>query len=43
MQKTLDTIVSENQSVPTKYRTILHTLSSDIIDVLNKPNKNLSV
>ena len=35
MQKTLDAIIGENQSVVTKKRTILHTLSTiwDVIDV----------
>ena len=35
MQKTLDAIIGENQSVVTKKRTILHTFSTirDVIDV----------
>ena len=35
MQKTLDAIIGENQSVATKNRTILHTFSTirDVIDV----------
>ena len=45
MQKTLDTIIAENQSAAIKNRTILHTLFTicDIIDVSNKLNKNVSV
>ena len=40
MQKTLDAIIGENQSVATKNRTILHTFSTirDVIDVPYKPN-----
>ena len=52
LQKTLDTIIGKNQSASIKKnRTILHTLIilltilfstvHDIIDVLNKLNKNL--
>ena len=45
MQKTLDTIIAENQSAAIKNRTILHTLFTicDIIDKPNKLNKNVSV
>ena len=45
MQKTLDTIISENQSAAIKNRTILHTLSiiCEIGDVSNNLNKSLSV
>ena len=45
-QKTLDTVIRENQSAAIKQnRTILYTLSAirGIIDVSNKLNKNLSV
>ena len=40
MQKTLDAIIGENQSVATKNRTILHTFSTirDVIDVPYKSN-----
>ena len=40
MQKTLDAIIGENQSVATKNRTILHTFSTirDVIDVPYKWN-----
>ena len=52
LQKTLDTIIGKNQSASIKKnRTVLHTLIilltilfstvHDIIDVLNKLNKNL--
>ena len=45
MQKALDTVISEDQSCTISNRTILHTVSTnrDMIDVLNKLNKNLSV
>ena len=45
MQNALDTIIGEKQSIDIKTITILHALSTlcDIIDVLNKLNKNLSV
>ena len=35
MQKTLDAVIGENQSVATKNRTILHTFSTigDVLDV----------
>ena len=44
MQKTLDTIIGENQSTAIKNRTILHTISAiyDIIYVSNELNKNHS-
>ena len=40
MQKTLDAIIDENQSVATKNKTILHTFSTiqDVIDVPYKSN-----
>ena len=40
MQKTLDAIIGENQSVATKNRTLLHTFSTirDVIDVPYKSN-----
>ena len=40
MQKTLDAIIGENQSVATKNRTILHKFSTirDVIDVPYKSN-----
>ena len=40
MQKTLDAIIGENQSVATKNRTILHTFSTirDVIDVPYESN-----
>ena len=40
MQKTLDAIIGENQSVATKNRTILHTFSTirDVTDVPYKSN-----
>ena len=40
MQKTLDAIIGENQSVATKNRTILHTFFTiqDVIDVPYKSN-----
>ena len=40
MQKTLDAIIGENQSVATKNRTILHTFSTipEVIDVPYKSN-----
>ena len=40
MQKSLDVIIGENQSVATKNRTILHTFSTirDVIDVPDKSN-----
>ena len=40
MQKTLDEIIGENQSVATKTRTTLHTFSTirDVIDVPYKSN-----
>ena len=43
MQKTLDAIIGENQSVATKNRTILHTFFTiqDIIDVPYKSNPAL--
>ena len=45
MQKTIDTIISENHAAGIKNRTILHTLSAicDIIDVSNILNDNISV
>ena len=43
MQKTLDAIIGENQSVATKNRTILHTFSTirDVTDVLHNSNLGL--
>ena len=43
MQKTLDAIIRENQSVATKNRTILHTFSTirDVTDVLYNSNLGL--
>ena len=43
MQKTLDAIIRENQSVATKNRTILHTFSTirDVTDVLYNSNHGL--
>ena len=43
MQKTLDAIIRENQSVATKNRTILHTFSTirDLTDVLYNSNLGL--
>ena len=40
MQKTLDAIIVENESVATKSRTILHTFSTiqDVVDVPYKAN-----
>ena len=40
MQKTLDAIIGENQSIATKNRIILHTFSTirDVIDVPYKSN-----
>ena len=40
MQKTLDALIGENQSVATKNRTLLHTFSTirDVIDVPYKLN-----
>ena len=40
LQKTLDAIIGENQSVATKNRTLLHTFSTirDVIDVPYKSN-----
>ena len=40
LQKTLDAIIGENQSVATKNRTILHTIYTirDVIDVPHKSN-----
>ena len=45
MQKTLDAIIVEHQSVAIKNRTILHIFSTirNIIDVSNKLNSNLAV
>ena len=43
LQKTLDAIIGENQSVATKNRTILHTFSTirDVIDVPYESNLDL--
>ena len=46
MQKASVTIISEKQSAAIKNKTILHTLSiiiSNVVDVSDKLNKNLSV
>ena len=46
MKKTSVTIISEKQSAAIKNKTILHTLSiiiSNVVDVSDKLNKNLSV
>ena len=44
MQKILDTIIGDNQSVATKNRTIIHTFSTirDVIDVPYKSNLALT-
>ena len=44
MQKILDTIIGDNQSVATENRTIIHTFSTirDVIDVPYKSNLALT-